>query len=313
MPQAFKYQAVARDKGGQVIANEPVTLRVSIVDSAAGGGLVVYSEIHRTGTNGVGLISISIGRGIHPNGSFANINWATGDKWMQIEMSQKEGGDFMLMGMSELLTVPYALHAETSSNAGPQGVGIDTTIDNGDGTFSFYYTNGRIFRTPVLTGARGPQGNTGSQGPRGECGCDSILFKAAINDVIPPVLSIGFWNKIIYDVAEFNYGGGYNAINGTFTAPRDGVYFFTAKAETDDIPTWSSSFSTAICIHNITTGKDVDCAQGALSLTGLHLQVTSMVRLNRNDQVEVRVFNGANPNYLLTNPAYSNFSGYLIR
>ena len=50
VPQAIKYQAVARDAAGSIMANANITVRVSIVDSAAGGG-VVYSEIHKTGTN----------------------------------------------------------------------------------------------------------------------------------------------------------------------------------------------------------------------------------------------------------------------
>ena len=43
VPQAIKYQAVARDTAGGIMANANITVRVSIIDSAAGGG-VVYSE-----------------------------------------------------------------------------------------------------------------------------------------------------------------------------------------------------------------------------------------------------------------------------
>jgi len=53
VPQAIKYQAVARDSAGSIMANAPITVKVSIIDSATGGG-VVYSEIHKTGTNQFG-------------------------------------------------------------------------------------------------------------------------------------------------------------------------------------------------------------------------------------------------------------------
>ena len=49
VPQAIKYQAVARDSAGSIMANAPITVKVSIIDSAAAGN-VVYSEIHKTGT-----------------------------------------------------------------------------------------------------------------------------------------------------------------------------------------------------------------------------------------------------------------------
>jgi len=53
VPQAIKYQTVARDSMGSIMANANITVRVSILDSVAGGG-VVYSEIHMTGMNQFG-------------------------------------------------------------------------------------------------------------------------------------------------------------------------------------------------------------------------------------------------------------------
>ena len=45
---------------------------------------------------------------------------------------------------------------------GIDGVGIDSTIDNGDGTFTFNYSDGSSFTTIDLTGPQGPaaSGNT---------------------------------------------------------------------------------------------------------------------------------------------------------
>jgi len=56
VPQAIKYQAVARDSMGSIMENANITVRISIIDSAAGGG-VVYSEVYKTGTNQFGLLS----------------------------------------------------------------------------------------------------------------------------------------------------------------------------------------------------------------------------------------------------------------
>lgn len=320
VPQAIKYQAVARDTMGQIMVNTVVKVRISITDSAAGGS-AVYSEIHNAVTNQFGLFNVSIGRGTNQTGAFSNINWASGNKWMQLEMSQYNGASFQLMGVSEMLSVPYALYAETSNNAGPpgsRGVGIDTTIDNRDGTFSFHYSDGSVFTTSNLTGPQGQQGLTGPQGPPGACGltCDSILFRAVIDTSLGHGLTAGTWNKVLFDIPELNHGSGYNNATGIFSAPRDGMYFFTAKVETDDLLLWSSNTSAAICIHNLYTQRDLDCTEGSVSVTGLHLQVNSIIELKRFEQIEVRVFvnNAGFANYRLTrDPAYNNFSGYLIR
>lgn len=45
---------------------------------------------------------------------------------------------------------------------GKTGNGIFKTVDNNDGTFTFYYTNGTTFTTSDLTGPQGPQGPSGS-------------------------------------------------------------------------------------------------------------------------------------------------------
>jgi hypothetical protein len=59
---------------------------------------------------------------------------------------------------------------------GATGNGIVSTIDNGNGTYTFNYSNGSSFTTAVLvgpqgaTGPQGPQGLTGATGPQGLTG-----------------------------------------------------------------------------------------------------------------------------------------------
>lgn len=50
---------------------------------------------------------------------------------------------------------------------GTNGVGIVSTVDNGDGTFTFNYSNGTSFTTSDLTGPAGAPGPQGPQGPSG--------------------------------------------------------------------------------------------------------------------------------------------------
>lgn len=57
VPQAFKYQAVARDASGNVLANRMVSFRISIIPGSATGS-AVFTEIHTKTTNAFGLIDL---------------------------------------------------------------------------------------------------------------------------------------------------------------------------------------------------------------------------------------------------------------
>jgi len=53
---------------------------------------------------------------------------------------------------------------------GDTGVGVQSTVDNGDGTFTVNYTDGTSFTTSDFTGPQGAQGIQGIQGIQGETG-----------------------------------------------------------------------------------------------------------------------------------------------
>jgi hypothetical protein len=106
-PNAIKYQAVARDASGDVIANESVSLTISILQGSV-TGTEVFTETHDSTTNAYGLVSLNIGAG-NPT-DFANIDWANGPYFVKVVM----GGN--VMGTSQLLSVPYAKYADNAGN-----------------------------------------------------------------------------------------------------------------------------------------------------------------------------------------------------
>lgn len=114
-PQYVNYQAVARNGTGAPILNSSVAVRVSIRDGAAAGP-VLYSERDTATTNAFGLFTCKIGAGNVISGTFNSINWASGDKYMQVELDATGGSSYTDMGTTQLLSVPYALHAATSGN-----------------------------------------------------------------------------------------------------------------------------------------------------------------------------------------------------
>lgn len=114
-PQAFKYQAVARNASGELITNQSVSLRISILQGSSAGTLV-YSESHAVTSNDYGSVNIEIGNGTVSSGTFASIDWSTGLYFVQVEMDETGGVTYQLIGTFQLLSVPFALHAKTADS-----------------------------------------------------------------------------------------------------------------------------------------------------------------------------------------------------
>ena len=114
-PQKVNYQAVALTAGGQSVKNQAIKLRLSIVDSSV-TGTVLYTETHQPTTDGAGQFSVFLGGGTSTLGTFSSISWGNGkDKFLKAEADVTGGTNYMLMGTSQIVSVPYALHANSAS------------------------------------------------------------------------------------------------------------------------------------------------------------------------------------------------------
>jgi uncharacterized protein (TIGR02145 family) len=114
-PGSFSYQAVVRNSAGQPLADQQVSLRISILKDGE-FGTFVYVETQAGTTNKFGLITKNIGEGNAVNGNFESINWSDGPYFLKIEMDVTGGTSYSEMGTSPLLSVPYALVAKTVEN-----------------------------------------------------------------------------------------------------------------------------------------------------------------------------------------------------
>ena len=111
VPQGMNYQAVARDEHGQVLTNQDISLRISLLAEGPDGKMV-YSEIHEVTTSTLGLFNVVIGEGSARIGEFEKIPWSSTTMWMDIALGLD--GDFISIATTRLLTVPYAFHAGTA-------------------------------------------------------------------------------------------------------------------------------------------------------------------------------------------------------
>ena len=144
VPQGVGYQGVATDANGIELVNQAISIRASVLSGSA-NGTIEWEETHATTTDTFGLFTLTIGQGTSTtNGlqtSFADISWGTNTHFLKIEMDATGGMDYSLMGVNQMMSVPYALYAENSGNPGNPGL----------------------------------QGEVGEQGPAGMDGEDAIL------------------------------------------------------------------------------------------------------------------------------------------
>jgi hypothetical protein len=115
-PQGINYQGVAYDNTGQPVANQLVGIRFKILNGSASGP-VLYEERQRPSTDNTGLFSIVIGNGTVLSGSFSNINWGSGTKWLRSEIDITGGNNYIVMGCSQFWSVPYAFYADNATHA----------------------------------------------------------------------------------------------------------------------------------------------------------------------------------------------------
>ena len=61
-PNGFNYSAVARDANGNLVTDQAISLRMSIIAGSA-VGTTVYQEVHSSNTDDYGMFNLTIGTG----------------------------------------------------------------------------------------------------------------------------------------------------------------------------------------------------------------------------------------------------------
>lgn len=111
-PEAFHYQAVVRNKAGDLLKAQSIDVQISILKSSP-TGVAVYQETHTTQTSGAGTIALQVGKGTPMLGAFNEIDWASGEDYF-IHTTFTLNGETVDLGATQLLSVPYALYAQRS-------------------------------------------------------------------------------------------------------------------------------------------------------------------------------------------------------
>jgi hypothetical protein len=123
VPQSLSYQAVARDANGECLADQQISLQISILKNAIDGP-VLYRERFEGSvqTNAVGHFEVKIGTGTPQTGAehlnFSDIRWTNLRSFLKVEYAPGSTTAFQEVGTTELLTVPYAMAAGNGKTFG---------------------------------------------------------------------------------------------------------------------------------------------------------------------------------------------------
>ncbi|MBO7433968.1 MAG: hypothetical protein J6U13_09495, partial [Salinivirgaceae bacterium] len=152
----FNYQAVIRDDNGNLLVNQKIALRITLLN----GDNSLYQEKHTLTTNAYGAISVVVGTGTILSGtSFANVPWSNGNISMRTEFNPDpdHSSTFDMIGTTLLQSVPFAEYAKTTGEVeNPTNIKIQASSTTGDdeALFEVKDNNGKVVFAVYKNGVR---------------------------------------------------------------------------------------------------------------------------------------------------------------
>ena len=144
-PNKMSFQTVVRNNLGKLVVNKSIGVRLSILKTSS-TGTAVYVETHSKTSNVNGLLTLEVGTGTVTTGTFATINWSQGPYFLKTEMDVNGGTSYTITGVTEFVSVPYALNSNTSNSV--------KTVANGANVGDMNYWNGTTW-VPLNKGTQG--------------------------------------------------------------------------------------------------------------------------------------------------------------
>ena len=144
-PTKISFQAIIRDANNQLLNNQEVGIQISIL-AGSDDGEEVYTETQSAETNKYGVISIEIGDGEVLKGEITNIDWTEGSYFIitKIDPTQPGGTSYSIVGTSQLVSVPFALHAKTAESLTGEAYESDPEFSAWDKSTGIFITKSQI-------------------------------------------------------------------------------------------------------------------------------------------------------------------------
>ena len=203
-PHTFSYQTVIRDVNWNIMPDQDVSILIRILEDGQLGD-VRYSEQHFVTTSKIGLVNLAIGGGNVYSGSFNDIDWGNHIYFVEVSVDINSGDNYLLMGSTQLRSVPYALFAETSANPGNPGPQGEQGEQGPVGSQGLQGPSG----PPGEQGAQGDMGPSGSAGEQGPAG-----VSIQSTEIVGSELFITFDNGVVQSAGTIEIPGGAITLEG---------------------------------------------------------------------------------------------------
>jgi len=139
VPQKVSYQSIICNTSGELVKSSVVGLRVSIVQGTV-DGMAVYTETHTATTNINGLATIEVGTGT-TRGDFSTIDWGNSPNFLKVEVDPTGGTAYSMTGISEILSVPYALFSKKAATVDLETQNLFSVLLRGNDGYGYQIKN----------------------------------------------------------------------------------------------------------------------------------------------------------------------------
>ncbi|MDC1202397.1 hypothetical protein N8004_00290, partial [Salibacteraceae bacterium] len=141
-PSFFTFQSVIRNNSGNLLIEQNVNLKISILKNDTLSP-EIFSEEHLLQTNKNGLVSLEIGKGINIIGQLNSIDWSDGVFYVKTEIDIDNDQNYDFSGITQMLSVPFSMFSNVSDSTLHQspetdpvfGSSVAGGITSGDTTY----------------------------------------------------------------------------------------------------------------------------------------------------------------------------------
>lgn len=119
-PERISYQASIRNADNTLVADTKIAVKIAVLQNSF-SGTSVYEEVHHPITSSNGVVGFEIGGGTVIKGALSAIDWSKGPYFVETSVAINGGASYTLQGASQLVSVPYALHAKTAERIADDG------------------------------------------------------------------------------------------------------------------------------------------------------------------------------------------------